>query len=276
MILIADAGGSKTDWRIIDGDKITQLVSDGFNFKTHPIDPFFANLPIEILELKNVNELHFYAAGLVSDADKDVLSARFKILFTAADISCYPDTIAAARALFGRSKGYVGLIGTGSGAAYYDGVTLQRIPSLGYLIGDEGSGYQLGKMILTAKVRGQLPKDLDNLFDKTFKDFSEANLLSRVYSKPSPNQLVASYAQFVLENQANPFAYQLIEKVMTAYFEAYFPDKKTNQEHTFRFCGSVAYLSSNILRKVAQQFNASADLIIQSPIAGLTLYHKKS
>ncbi|MFY0607128.1 MAG: hypothetical protein JXR10_10450 [Cyclobacteriaceae bacterium] len=275
MKLIADAGGTTTEWRLINEDRILQYTSDGFNFKTHPIEPFLANLPEEVVSLSTLDELHFYAAGIINESDVQVMTVRFQQIFPECVISVYSDTLGVARAIFGHEKGYACLLGTGSGAAYYDGKDItQRIPSLGYVLGDEGSGFALGKAIVTARVRLQLPKDLELKFDLTFPDFDESELIREVYSKPKPNLKIAGYASFLIENQTSPFAYRLIENVLEGYFQAFFPDQEENSKHQFRFCGSIAHYSSNILRRIAPKHNVKIDLIAQSPIAGLALYHK--
>ncbi len=277
MKLIADAGGTTTEWRLIDGDRIEQFQSDGFNFKTHPLDPFLANLPEEIINLRDLEELYFYGAGITNDIDAEILSNRFQLLFPGCSVSTYSDTLGVARSIFGSEKGFACLLGTGSGAAYYNGTSdTERIPSLGFIIGDEGSGFTMGKALLTAKIRQRLPEDLNSKFDLAYPNFEESDLIQHVYSKPKANLYVADFASFLIENQSSPYAYRLIENELTQFFESFFPNKEENANHRFRFCGSIAHYTSNILRRVAPKFNVAIDLIAQSPIAGLTLYHQNN
>ena len=42
------------------------------------------------------------------------------------------------------------------------------------------------------------------------------------------------------------------------------------------FVGSIAYYNSDILRKAASDVHINVNLIIESPIAGLTLYHQEN
>jgi glucosamine kinase len=55
--------------------------------------------------------------------------------------------LAAARALFGDGSGIACILGTGSNSCLYiDGRIVDKIPALGYILGDEGSGANLGKV----------------------------------------------------------------------------------------------------------------------------------
>ena len=66
-------------------------------------------------------------------------------IFICADVMVYSDLLAAARSLL-KNEGIIGILGTGSNLAKYNGDSV--IPfstSLGYILGDEGSGNALGK-----------------------------------------------------------------------------------------------------------------------------------
>lgn len=276
MILIADAGGNKTDWRLLDGDRVTQYVSAGFNYKTHPLEPFVANLPAGLLELRELSAVYFYAAGIVSDEDAAVVSARLGRHFPGATVESFSDTLAAARALFGKREGFIGLLGTGSGAAQYDGRKIvKRLPSLGYVLGDEGSGCDLGRALLGAHLRGYLPRDLEAKFSASFPELSEQEVLEAVYRRPGANVFLSQFVPFITENHRHPYLYELISQAFHRYFKAFFPDTAINQKHRFRFTGSVAHMLSNILQRVAAEHQTSIDLIAQSPVAGLTIYHQQ-
>lgn len=276
MIVIAEAGGSKTDWRILDRQKILQFQSAGFNLKTHPLEPFISNLPEELMNLSGVDTVHFYAAGVTPDADLAPLSARLLGFFKANHCQIYPDTLAAARGAFGREQGYICLLGTGSGASFYNGQGLaNRIPSLGFILGDEGSGVSLGKALIVNYLRGRLPEDVQLAFEKSFGKLSEQEVLQQVYRVANPNTFISAFVSFLINHEKHPFINELIERCFDQYFEAYFPSQEFNKDQQFRFAGSIAHYFSNILMRVAKRHQVSIQRIIQSPIAGLTLYHQK-
>ena len=85
--------------------------------------------------------------------------------FPKAKANVYPDTLAACHALFGRNAGVACILGTGSNACVYDGEKItQSIVSLGFMLGDEGSGCHIGKRIVHDYFYG---KRLSDLLKKT-------------------------------------------------------------------------------------------------------------
>jgi glucosamine kinase len=157
MIVIAEAGGTKTDWRVIQNEVISEFQSAGFNLQTHPIEPYISNLPVELFGMKDIEVVHFYAAGVIPTSSVNDLKSRLQAIFHCDDVMVYPDTLAACRAAYGQSNGWLGLLGTGSGLVRYNGREVtERLPSLGYVVGDEGSGADMGKRLVKAFLRGQL------------------------------------------------------------------------------------------------------------------------
>ncbi|MEQ8583242.1 MAG: N-acetylglucosamine kinase [Marinoscillum sp.] len=276
MILIADAGGTKTDWRLLNGQQISQFTSKGFNLKIQDFDAYLKELPRELASLKGISNVYFYGAGIVSEQEAASLNALLELFYPGAKSRSYPDTLGAARSLFAEQPGYVCLLGTGSGAALYDGQGIsRRIPSLGYVLGDEGSGCDLGRSLLQSHLRHGLPDDLRALFGLEYPEMNEASVLETVYKQPGANTFLAQLVPFIVEHQNHPFIYQLVAGAFHRYFQAFFPEREKYLGASFRFIGSVAHLLSNILRRVASGYGYRIDLIAQSPIAGLTLYHQK-
>lgn len=275
MILIADAGGTKTDWRLVDGSVVQQFRSAGFNVRSAGPDDLSAAIPPQVRG-KAVQKLYFYGAGINDEQIGKSLKDHLQLLFPDALIETASDTLGAARSLFGRESGIACILGTGSAVSHYDGMIITgRIPSLGYIMGDEGGGFYLGKMLLRHHLRGTLPSGLSTKLEREYPHINEHFLLEKVYNTPNPNAFVADFARFVIENQADPYLYKLAYQSFQAFFEAYFGDFVTLKGASIRFTGSVAYFLSNILRKFAADHHLNVDLISQNPIAGLTLYHQQ-
>jgi len=273
MILIGEAGGNKTDWRLVDGQEVVKYLGNGFNLKTHPLEPFFANLPEPLLGLSGIRKVYFYAAGVTPDADVTDIRNRFINLYRGADCFVHSDTLAAARGLFGTTKGYVCILGTGSGAAYYNGREItKRIPSLGYILGDEGSGVAIGRSLLTTYLRSQFPSDLSEKFKAEFNT-TEKDVLKKVYNQPGANTYLSGFVRFAVEHQAHPFVHSIIKKQFEEYFEAYFPKPLDDAE--LRFTGSVAFLFRDILEQVASARSVKIATTVKSPIEGLIKFHQE-
>ncbi|WP_421869577.1 hypothetical protein [Marinoscillum sp.] len=271
MMVIADAGGSKTDWRLIDNGRVLQYVSGGFNAQTHSLKQLTASLPSEI-NWSKVNQVHYYAAG-ISDSTGSSVKELLQKHTVQSNVFVYPDTLGVARGLLGADAGWVGILGTGSAAFYYDGKTISiRKPSLGYLLGDEGSGVALGKELVQRYVRGFLSKELQHVIERTFPGISEAQMLDEVYQNGNMKTYLSQFVPFLVDNQSHPEIHQLVAYCFERYFEAYFENKSPE---TIAFSGSVGFLLGNILQKVARSRAISIQRTVQSPIAGLTLYHQR-
>ena len=96
-------------------------------------------------------------------------------------------------ACYGNTSGLIGILGTGANTAYYDGTILhQKAPSLGYLLGDEGSGAHLGRLLLSAGLRDELPTDLLRKLNLN-KEF----ILEKIYKGSSTNSFGFVWSFFV-------------------------------------------------------------------------------
>ena len=271
MILIADSGGSKTDWRLIQGDQIQQFVTSGFNASTDKYERLLECIPAEV-NLKEVSTLHFYAAGL-NHSNEITLKSQLKSIFERSTIYLHPDTLGVARSIYGSEPGWLGILGTGSAAVYYDGAKISdRKPSLGYIIGDEGSGVDLGRRLMKAFFRGQLSNRLSKELVADFPELTEEALLLKLYEEGAGRKYLSQFVPYLVEHQTLPEIYRIIQMAFEDYFDAYF---SSEQIEIIAFSGSVAHFLSNILLKVARSKGIGIKRIIQSPIAGLTLYHQK-
>lgn len=148
-ILIADSGSTKCEWCLISGGR-KQLV------ETQGASPYFLNeqqlvemMRKELLPgLKKMTPTHiyFYGTGCAAAANRAMIKRAIKKIFPKAGIEVEHDLTGAARALCGKSKGIVAILGTGSNSGYYNGKRIVRnSPGLGYILGDEGSGAYLGE-----------------------------------------------------------------------------------------------------------------------------------
>ena len=104
MILIADSGSSTTEWRLLDGESISQYQCIGLNpfiVDEHIISDTLSQLEIPF---DKITELHFYGAGCGSSEKSDIMQTVLQSTFSCADIMVYSDLLAAARSLFQKIK----------------------------------------------------------------------------------------------------------------------------------------------------------------------------
>lgn len=104
------------------------------------------------------------------------------------------------------SRGFLALSGTGSDVFFLDGERREVIGGWGLLLGDEGSGTDVGQMGLHAAIRahegwGRETLLLDMLLDRWKLHRTELmrQMCDRVYAVPNPRGVVASFARQVGE-----------------------------------------------------------------------------
>ena len=280
MILIADSGSTKTDWRLIDDNKqIHQCTTQGFN-------PYFSASEIlssiiksellnhfSILNSKSIVHIYYYGAGCGAASKKEIITDSLQNEFPLASIEVNTDLLAAARATCGTSAGLVAILGTGANTCFYNGKEItENIPSLGYVLGDEGSGAYIGKAFIQAYLNKEMPENLSIRFYERFK-LGKDEILDAVYKQPNPNRFLASFSKFIYLNLKEQFVIDLVVDCFNQFFDKYICKYQKHNFVKLSCVGSVAYYYSNILRAVAANKGVSIDTIIETPIAGLTLYH---
>ncbi len=279
MILIADSGATKIEWRLIaENGQVKQASSEGYNPYVQEDDDLRKGVEEHILPIvagHTIKELAFYGAGCGSPEKNTKVSAVLAPYFPEAIIEVNNDLLAAARALCGTEPGIACILGTGSNSCFYDGTKASaKVPSLGYVLGDEGSGANMGKKLLTAAVRNRLPTSLQEAFNKRF-GLKEDDVLENVYKQKHPSRFLASFMKFLMQHIKEPYVYALIYDSFTEFFTEIVKSYKDYDKYPVHFTGSVAFYYGNILRQVASDQGVTVKNIIEGPIAGLTLYHQQ-
>jgi N-acetylglucosamine kinase-like BadF-type ATPase len=269
-ILIGDAGGTNTQWRFLDKAGIAQFTTIGFNAFTHSLSEFVLdiqnNVPLD------ADRVYLYAAGIETNAQKEKIIHQLRGVLKSSPFLAN-DLLAAARATCLDQPGYACILGTGSNASFYDGKQVEKVSaSLGYLLGDEGSGAYLGKMLLKKLFR----KQLDPTIVKDFMEYhplSVAETIQTLYQSEKPGVYLAQFSNFISNHINHPEIYRMVYDAFDAFFDAFFQKKPL--DYPLHFVGSIAFHYAAILRQVGQDLSYQIQTIIESPIAGLTHYHQK-
>lgn len=285
MILIADSGSTKTDWRLIDENKkIHQFATTGINPYFQSSEQIAEMLRKELIpqlksEIWNLDsdsyrdEIFFYGAGCGAESKKEIVNEALQKIFPEAEITIETDMLGAARSLCGRNAGIAAILGTGANTCYYDGeIIAENKASLGFVLGDEGSGAHIGKTFIQAYLNKEMPEVIANRFFERFK-LSKDEILDFVYKQPLPNKFLASFSKFIYQNLKEQYIVDLVADCFNQFFEKHICKYEKHKEVKLSCTGSVAFYYSNILRAVASNKGVNIDTIIESPIAGLTLYH---
>jgi glucosamine kinase len=278
MILIADSGGSKTDWRLIQKDgSIGQASAPGFNPYYQPIEDLKKNVQEILLPKINedpVQKIFFYGAGVSSVKNQLTIKSAFLEFFPEAHIEIGWDLLAAARALCGHEPGIACIMGTGSNSCLYDGEKIiANVANLGWILADEGSGANIGRKFLVDYLRKIMPEKLAEQFHQRFP-LSREEFLEKVYQQEKPSAFLASFAKFIFQHLDDRYCYKLIYDSFAEFYENNVMKYENYQNLKVHFTGSIAFYFSDILRQVANDKGITVKNILEGPIAGLTLYHQ--
>lgn len=274
MIIVADSGSTKTNWRIFaSGERIEKTQTLGLNPHQTSESVFSEEIKassVSSWSKREVEEIYFYGSGITGEDMQLELAARFRQFFGKAKLSIASDLLGAARALLGKESGFVGILGTGSNSGWYNGNEITRnIPPLGYVLGDEGSGNALGRRLISSFLRDELPNEIKEEFIQFFPDYS--GLITKVYSGSQPSRFLASFVPFIYKFREHPTISEIIQKEFSNYFDLL---KGYNGIAETSLVGSVAYCFKDTLGKVAEDRGIRLVEVLQSPIDRLTLYHK--
>lgn len=280
MILIADSGSTKTDWRLMDGSQeISQIKTKGFNPYYQKMDEMIQEIESALMPALDsfpISTIYFYGAGCSTIERQNKISNALAPYFKETEIIVQSDLIGAARALSGNQPSIVCILGTGSGSCRYDGESVTKnIPSLGFILGDEGSGAWLGKEMVTDYLRGHMPKKCIETINQKLHIDKEI-ILEHVNHKPMPSRYLAGFAKFISENIDQTYFYKLLFDSFTAFAKNYIIRYQDYTKLKCHFVGSVAFHNQTLLRHVARYNGFEIGNIIKSPIDGLTQYHSKN
>ena len=275
MKLIAESGSTRTEWALVEDNHLIQRVF------TEGLNPFFQTrreisrsvrlgLP-EIFFKRKLEQVYYYGAGCTSYEKKNILGASLVAQFKT-PIQVESDLLAAARGLFKCEAGIACILGTGSNSCLYDGKGIVKsISPLGFVLGDEGSGAVLGKLLVGDVLKNQLPAALQEAFWAE-SGLTPAIIMEKVYKGPFPNRFLASLSPFLLRHMEEPAIRDLVSNSFRAFF-ARNVMQYDYWEHPVYLTGSIAWYYQDILKDVAREFELRLGTIVQSPVQGLIHYH---
>ena len=295
MILIADSGGSKTDWALIslptDTSKCVLIVrTQGLNPFHQSKDVILHTLEQELIPAlikateqnnnslrktdiaKLVTQIYFYGAGCTKNLSP-IVSEALGMAFPSASVKVESDLLGAAHAVCGHEAGIACILGTGANSCQYDGEQIvANIPPLGYILGDEGSGAVLGKLLLNGIFKGDLPTEIRNLYSE-WSGLSYPEIIDKVYRQPLANRFLAGISRFIKDNLQHTELEALVEYNFDNFFKKNIFKYKSSPIRTISAVGGIAAAFELQLRASANRFDYQVGKVIASPIEGLIEYY---
>ena len=280
MYLIADGGATKTDWALVDNGKlISRIYTLGMNpfqaseeiIENIVRDELVTQLPAQAIS----PSIFFYVAGCTPEkciVIKGILSK----FFPESNIFVSSDLLGSARGLCGHQPGIACILGTGSNSCYYDGENIaENTPSLGYVLGDEGSGAVIGKTLVADILKGIMPEHITKKFYEETQ-LTKADILDKVYRQPMPSRFLASMTPFVSRHkEEEPFLRDLAVRNFRLFFSrCIVPYKRPHLK--VNFIGGLAFSFETELKEAAAAEGFEVGKIAKGPMEGLILYHSES
>jgi hypothetical protein len=221
------------------------------------------------------DKIYFYGAGISQKDKQQIVSDALKAVFPNAHSEVEHDLLGAARATCGDKPGITCIIGTGSNSCLYDGKNItDNVPNLGFILGDEGSGGYLGRKLLQAYYYRELPEELKKGLEAKH-DMRREKVLNEVHGTNMPNQVVASYAGFLTENNNHPYIRKMFESGFREFLERHVLKYEGCHTLPVHFIGSIAHLNSLVLFEVMDALKLMKGVTLRSPMEGLMEYHGK-
>lgn len=289
MILIADSGSTKVHWCLLTASgQCSDVFTDGINplFQTtiamqNSISNQLLPQIAPLLWAGTLTHIFFYGAGCTPEK-KIFVQKALETVFKKAEVHVESDMLGAARGLLGHNSGVACILGTGSGSCFYDGDKIDWcVPSLGYILGDEGSAAVLGKRLVGDLLKNQLGDDLKELFFKEYET-SMADIIEKVYRQPFPNRFLAKLSKFCADHIDDPRIHdlvydhfvQFIRRNLVQYFQK--SNDQISNANGVGFVGSIAYYYKPILEEAMRAEKLPLGMVLKDPIEGLKEYHRSA
>ncbi|MDD4514159.1 ATPase [Massilibacteroides sp.] len=278
MILIADSGSTKTDWSVVvHGRRVNSVLTKGINPFFQTEEDIFEELKTTLLpNIKDlpIQSVIFYGAGCIPEKQPIVKKAVSRVL-SIDNIEVKSDLLAAVHSVCGKEAGIVCILGTGSNSCFYDGAEIvTNVSPLGFILGDEGSGAVLGKLLIGDVLKNQLPEPLREAFFHKY-NMTMPEIIDRVYRQPFPNRFLAGFSPFLAEHIDSPEIQAIVEGSFRAFFKRNVMQYEY-QAYPVHLVGSVAFHYQDILKKVAGECGIRLGKIIQQPMEGLINYYSEN
>ncbi len=271
MRLFIDSGATKSEFLVEEQGKILfRFITSGIN-ANYCDDFYIKNILIQFKTpfdqefSSRLESIRYYGAGCLNTTNSERVLRILKELFPHSEVEVFSDILAVCHALYGTESGYAGILGTGSVGCFYNGKEIVEIaPSLGYLLGDEGSGFYLGKLFLQRYLKGLWSDQIRVAFEKELQ-CNRNMVVRKIYRDGDPQNWISSIAPFIEKMEGS----EEIQSMILLNFDLFFEHQLSflkNGTSLWRISGSIGYHFSPFLLKSAQKHGIMIDKIIKSPL----------
>ena len=276
MTVIGESSSTRTEWTLVDDGVV---VEHAF---TVGLNPYFLSrreishsIRLELPETffkRRWTHVYFYGAGCSNPEKNKVVESSLVAQFKT-PVTVMSDLLGAARGLLVHERGLACILGTGSNSCLYDGQDIVRnVRSLGFILGDEGSGSALGRILLGDVLKGLAPKELTEAFFDKFKATAD-DIMDAVYNNARANRNLREYSSFLSEHLDHGYVVSLIDREFSRFLERNLCQYADYDRLPVAFVGTVASTYSELLLDVAGRYGVHIQKIVRNSMPGLVTYH---
>ena len=298
--LIADSGATKTDWALVEREAgapavLSTCTTQGLNPLYVTADEICRTVSeaLTALGVRGDAEaasarflpavsacgagaglpsgVQFYGSGCAGDRIAAMTAALRRVFPPPVRLEVYSDVLGACRAV--GTTGITCILGTGAVAARYDAPAdaVRTASSLGYILGDEGSGAWLGRHLLADYLKEQVPPTVRSLFEDEFGPITPVQAIEHVYRLPFPNRYLASFAVFVGRHLDSDYCHALALRGLELFYRRNIARLHPAEADTVSFVGSVAHGLRSVLAEVAALHDFRLGAVVKSPLLPLAM-----
>jgi len=274
--IVVDCGGTKGDWRFIARDgSVTNYESRGFSPVTQSMWDLEQIIKIDLPQIEaTVTEVHYYGTGVHSETIIHSMTSTLSHLLKANNVNVNTDLFAACRATCQNNHGIVAILGTGSASCLYDGKEIvDKIPSLGFIAGDEGAGSMIGKKILQSYFYREMPQKIQAAFEENYT-LTREEMLENIYKRPGANSYLGSFANFALTLKKEDYIKNIISDEFDRFVLRHLTKYENDGSVKCHFVGSIAWFLKEELETSLLKHNLLIGNVIRKPIEELVAYHQ--
>lgn len=275
MKIIAESSSTRTEWTLVDGETIVEhAFTEGLNPYFQSRREISHSIRLELPDAffrRRWEHVYFYGAGCANTEKNKIMESSLVAQFKT-PCTVMSDLLGAARGLLVREPGLACILGTGSNSCLYDGTTITaNVRPAGFILGDEGSGSNIGKIFVADCLKEIAPKQLIEDFYDSY-NITPDDIMDAVYTDPNPNKILSHYSAFLADHITNEYVYQL---VYTAFMKFFTRNIAAYDYHDQKICfvGKTACIYNDVLKRVAHDFGVEIAKIQRYSMPGLIEYH---
>lgn len=269
---VVESGGTKSTWIFNDPHgNIKSFQTVGL----HPYELTEEKKQALLSQLKQNDftldhPLYFYGAGCESTIGKK----RIAELLDQIGIKKHQinsDLLGACIACWGKEEGVTGILGTGAISATFNGEEILKTKSgLGYLLGDEGSGFDIGKRLLVHYFNDQITKEIKLEIDQYFNGSDQ--IIPTIYAE-NGRFIIAGLTKIVKTHEANPVIEKLLKNAFHDFYKTAIEPLNTS---TIKIVGSIGHYFKESLTNSLAQSNIIVSEVFQDAASPLFEWHNQN